>query len=190
MLLPKRLQVTILFTDIRGFTSLSQRLNPAELSELLNRHYFNPLDNIIFNHNGTLDKHIGDSIMGIFGAPAGGEDAAYRALEAALAIRDEMSVINEGISEEEQKIAIGIGIATGDVMAGIFGSTRKKEYTVLGSPVNLASRLENLAQANEILICSETAHLVEDRMNLERVPSPIIRGLDKPPELFRVLGKK
>lgn len=190
MLLPKSLQVTILFTDIRGFTSLSQRLAPAELSELLNRHYFNPVDNIIFSHNGTLDKHIGDSIMGIFGAPVGSEDAAYRALEAALAIRDEMLVINKGISEEGKKIAIGIGIATGDVMAGIFGSTRKKEYTVLGSPVNLASRLENLARANEILICSETARLVEDRMNLEKVPSPIIRGLDKPPDLFRVLGKK
>ena len=107
-----------------------------------------------------------------------------------MAILDEMLVINKGISEEEKKIAIGIGIATGDVMAGIFGSTRKKEYTVLGSPVNLASRLENLARANEILICSETARLVEDRINLEKVPPPIIRGLDKPPELFRVLGKK
>jgi class 3 adenylate cyclase len=188
-LIPKRLTASILFTDIRGFTSLSQRLNPAELSELLNRHYFTPLDNIIFRHNGTLDKHIGDSIMGVFGAPVGGEDDAFRTLEAALAIRDEILVINERIRDAEQKIAIGIGIATGDVMAGIFGSTRKKEYTVFGTAVNLASRLENLAQANEILICSETARLVENRIRLERVPSPVIRGLAKPPDIFRVLGR-
>ncbi len=83
-LLPKRLNVSVLFTDIRGFTSLSERLNPAELSELLNRHYFTPLDNIIFRHNGTLDKHIGDSIMGIFGAPVGGDDDAARAVLTAL----------------------------------------------------------------------------------------------------------
>ena len=94
-LLPKRLNVSVLFTDIRGFTSLSERLNPAELSELLNRYYFSPLDDIIFRHNGTLDKHIGDSIMGIFGAPVGGDDDAVRAVLAALAIREEIAGINE-----------------------------------------------------------------------------------------------
>jgi adenylate cyclase len=189
-LLPKRLPVSILFTDIRGFTSLSQKLNPAELSELLNRHYFSPLDNIIFRHNGTLDKHIGDSIMGIFGAPVGAGDDAFRAVETALVIRDEIAVINGNIPDEERKIAVGIGIATGDVMAGIFGSSHKKEYTVFGTPVNLASRLENLARGNEILICGETAHLVKDLVNLEKVPSPVIRGLLKSPDIFSVIGNK
>jgi adenylate cyclase len=189
-LIPKRLRVSILFTDIRGFTNLSQRLNPAELSELLNCHYFSPLDNIIFRHNGTLDKHIGDSIMGIFGAPVGGGDDAFRAVEAALAIRDEIVVINGNISDAERKIAVGIGIATGEVMAGIFGSPRKKEYTVFGTPVNLASRLENLARANEILICGETALLVGNFVNMEKIPSPVIRGLARPPDVFSVLGKK
>ncbi len=189
-LLPKRFHVSILFTDIRGFTSLSQRLNPAELAELLNRHYFSPLDNIIFRHNGTLDKHIGDSIMAIFGAPVSGGDDACRAVEAALAIRDEIEVINGNIPDPERKIAVGMGIATGEVMAGIFGSPRKKEYTVFGTPVNLASRLENLARANEILICGETAHLVENILNLVRVPSPVIRGLVGSPNVFSIVGKK
>jgi adenylate cyclase len=189
-LLPKRLNVSVLFTDIRGFTSLSEKLNPSELSDLLNCHYFSPLDDIIFRHNGTLDKHIGDSIMGIFGAPVGGEDDAGRAVQAALDIRKEISGINEKIPEVERRIAIGIGIATGDVMAGIFGSPRKKEYTVLGATVNLASRLENLARANQILVCGETARIVDNLVNLEKVPSPVIRGLANPPDVYSVLGKK
>ncbi|MFZ4437682.1 MAG: response regulator [Syntrophales bacterium] len=189
-LLPKRLNVSVLFTDIRGFTSLSERLNPSEISDLLNLHYFAPLDNIIFGHNGTLDKHIGDSIMGIFGAPVSDGDDAGRAVQTALAIREELARINEKISDPEQRISVGIGIATGDVMAGIFGSPRKKEYTVLGATVNLASRLENLARANEIIICGETARIVGNLVNLEKVPSPVIRGLAKPPDIYSVIGKK
>jgi len=189
-LLPKRVNVSVLFTDIRGFTSLSERLNPSELSDLLNLHYFSPLDNIIFRYNGTLDKHIGDSIMGIFGAPVGGGDDAGRAVQAALAIREEIAGINEKISDAERRIAIGIGIATGDVMAGIFGSPRKKEYTVLGATVNLASRLEKLAGADQIFICGETARLVENLVRMEEIPSLFIRGLARPPEVFSVLGKR
>jgi len=189
-LLPKRLNVSVLFTDIRGFTSLSERLNPAELSELLNRYYFSPLDNIIFRHNGTLDKHIGDSIMGIFGAPVGGDDDAGRAVQTALDVREEIAEISGSIPDAERRITVGIGIATGEVMAGIFGSPRKKEYTVFGAPVNLASRLENLARANQILICGETARLVENLVRMEKIPSPFIRGLARPPDVFSVLGKR
>jgi adenylate cyclase len=189
-LLPKRLSVSVLFTDIRGFTSLSERLNPSELSDLLNRHYFSPLDDIIFRHNGTLDKHIGDSIMGIFGAPVGGGDDAGRAVQAALAIREEIAVINGNIPDAERRIAVGIGIATGEVMAGIFGSPRKKEYTVFGAPVNLASRLEKLAGTDQILICGKTARLAENLARMEKIPSPFIRGLARPPEVFSVLGNR
>lgn len=189
-LLPRRLNVSVLFTDIRGFTSLSEKLNPAELADLLNRHYFAPLDNIIFRHNGTLDKHIGDSIMGIFGAPVAGGNDALRAVEAALAIREEIAAINGTIADADRRIAIGIGIATGDVMAGIFGSTRKKEYTVLGATVNLASRLENMARADQILVCGETARSVYPFMTMEKVPSPILRGFTNPPEVYSILGKK
>jgi adenylate cyclase len=189
-LLPKRLNVSVLFTDIRGFTALSERLSLAELSDLLNRYYFSPLDNIIFRHNGTLDKHIGDSIMGIFGAPVGSGDDAARAVLAAQAIREEIAGINRSIPNAERRIAVGMGIATGGVMAGIFGSPRKKEYTVFGATVNLASRLENLARADQILVCGETARLVENLVTLEKVPSPVIRGLARPPDVYSVLGKK
>lgn len=187
---PKRMQVTILFSDMRGFSSLSERLTPSELSELLNRRYFTPLDNIIFAHNGTLDKHIGDSVMAIFGAPVSGGDDALRAVQAALMILQEIARINRGIPQADRRIAVGIGIATGEVMAGIFGSPRKKEYTVFGAPVNLASRLENIAKADQIFICDKTARLVADFVQLEKMTEPTIKGVARHPEVFSVLGKK
>jgi adenylate cyclase len=187
---PRRTQVTVLFSDMRGFSGLSERLTPPELSELLSRHYFTPLDNIIFAHNGTLDKHIGDSVMAIFGAPISGSDDALRAVKAALMILEEIARINGTIPEADRRIAVGIGIATGEVMAGIFGSCRKKEYTAYGTPVNLASRLENLAKADQIFICDKTARLVEDHVQLEKITGSTIKGVAHHPEVFNVLGKK
>lgn len=187
---PRRMQVTILFSDMRGFSGLSERLTPSELSELLNRHYFTPIDSIIFAHNGTLDKHIGDGVMAIFGAPVSGSDDAVRAVQAALTILEEIARNNTGIPEADRRIAVGIGIATGEVMAGIFGSCRKKEYTAYGPPVNLASRLENIAKADQILICDQTARLVEDFVQLEKITGPIIKGVAHQSEVFRVLGRK
>ena len=187
---PRRMPVTVLFSDIRGFTGLSERLTPLELSELLNRRYFTPLDNIIFAHNGTLDKHIGDSVMAIFGAPVGGSDDALRAVQAAMKILEEIARINGSIQAIDRRIAVGIGIATGEVMAGIFGSSRKKEYTAFGAPVILASRLENLAKADQIFICGETARLVADFVQLEKITGPTIKGVAHHPEVFSVLKSK
>ncbi|MHB8829625.1 MAG: adenylate/guanylate cyclase domain-containing protein [Syntrophales bacterium] len=189
-LLPRRLDVSVLFTDIRGFTNLSEKLDPALLSSLLNRQYFTPIDNIIFRHNGTVDKHIGDSVMGIFGAPVKGADDPGEAVFAALAIREKMAEINKEIQEDGRRIDVGMGIATGEAMAGIFGSPRKKEYTVFGAAVNLASRLESIAAADEILICGETMRYVKEKVAVENVPSAVIRGLSLSPTVYRVLSRK
>ncbi|MCK9364006.1 MAG: response regulator [Syntrophales bacterium] len=189
-LLPRRLDVSVLFTDIRGFTALSEKFDPAELSVLLNHHYFTPIDNIIFRHKGTVDKHIGDSVMGIFGAPLRGDNDPLGAVLAALEIQEKMAAINQEINEVKQRLDVGIGIATGEAMAGIFGSPRKKEYTVFGAAVNLASRLENMAAAGEILICENTMHCVEDRIVVENIPSALIRGLSLSPAVYRVLSCK
>ncbi|MHB8769624.1 MAG: adenylate/guanylate cyclase domain-containing protein [Syntrophales bacterium] len=186
-ILPKRKLVTVLFSDIRGFSALSERLSPGELADLLNRYYFSPLDDIIFAHNGTLDKHIGDSVMGIFGAPVGGDDDALQAVRAAREILSVIARINGGTAEVERRIAVGIGIATGEVMAGVFGSSRKKEYTAFGPPVNLASRLEGLAGAGQILICGETARRVEGKVQMKKVGTPVIRGFASAPEVYSVL---
>jgi adenylate cyclase len=189
-ILPKRMKVTILFSDIRGFTTLAERLNPTELSELLNQNYFTPLDNVLFNYNGTLDKHIGDGIMGIFGAPVAGEDDALRAVMAAQAMRTEIERVNEGNLTPDRRIAVGFGIATGEVMCGVFGSPRKKEYSALGATVNLAARLEKLAREGQILICGETALLVKETVRMEKVEDLLIRGFARPHEIFSVLGRK
>ncbi|MDA8123968.1 MAG: response regulator [Deltaproteobacteria bacterium] len=188
--LPKKMQVTILFSDIRGFTALAERLSPVELSELLNERYFTPLDDVLFNFDGTLDKHIGDSIMGIFGAPLSGKEDALRAVKAALAMRAEIVRTNEGILDPEKRINVGFGIATGEVVCGILGSPRKKEYSALGATVNLASRLEKLAREEEILICDETAQWVKDAIAMEKVEGLTIRGFARPHEIFSVQGEK
>ena len=188
---PKKQTVTVLFTDIRGFSGLSERMTPDELSDMLNLHYFSPLDNIIFEYNGTLDKHIGDSIMGIFGAPIQYGDDALRAVASALRMREEMAVINDRLAAGINKsISIGIGISTGEVMAGIFGSSRKKEYTIFGLPVVLAARLEHLARPDEILICDETYQQVREFVHVEKMAFQSVKGIEKQFDFYGVLGKK
>ena len=128
--------------------------------------------------------------MAIFGAPVSGSDDALRAVQSALTIREEIARINMSITEADRKIAVGIGIATGEVLAGIFGSSRKKEYTAYGATVNLAKRLENFAKADQIVICDQTARLVENFVQLEKITGPIIKGVAHQSEVFRVLRRK
>ena len=175
---PRNQRITILFTDIRGFSKISESLTPYELSELLNLNYFYPLDNIIFEFNGTLDKHIGDSIMGIFGAPITQDDDARRAVACAIEMRKKVAEINREMSKKNLKIPVGFGISTGESMVGIFGSTIRKEYTALGRPVNLAARLERIAQEDQILICSETFGAVKDFFKVEKVDHANIKGME------------
>jgi adenylate cyclase len=187
-IIPRNVTVTVLFIDIRGFSGMAEKIHPEELSELLNVHYFTPLDNIIFEHNGTLDKHIGDSIMAVFGAPVSYEDDAARAVMSAIQMREAMTEINGKLAGGGRKIAIGVGISTGDALAGIFGSARKKEYTVFGSAVNLAARLERMAGVDQILICEQTYRRVHDLVLVERIETPGIRGMEKKTDVFNILG--
>lgn len=187
-ILPRRQKVSVLFSDIRGFSKIAETMTPEALSDMLNSRYFSPLDNVIFEFNGTLDKHIGDSIMGVFGAPVAYEDDAARAVLGALKMREEIRRINEMHGASGRKIEIGIGISTGEVMAGIFGSSRKKEYTVFGPPVNLASRLERLAGADQILICEETCRHVQHLAKVEKINVPPIKGIERRFDVYSVLG--
>ena len=190
IMIPRKQVVTVLFTDIRGFSGLSERMTVDELSQMLNLHYFSPLDNIIFEYNGTLDKHIGDSIMGIFGAPVQYGDDAMRAVSSAMRMREEMAIINEGRAGTDKRISIGIGISTGEVMAGIFGSSRKKEYTIFGLPVVLASRLEHLARPEQILICDETYQQVREFFQVEKMAFQSVKGIEKQFDIYSILGRK
>ncbi|MCX5831560.1 MAG: response regulator [Deltaproteobacteria bacterium] len=184
---PRRQMVSVIFSDIRGFSAMAETMEPEDLGDMLNHRYFSPLDNIIFEFNGTLDKHIGDNIMGVFGAPVAYEDDAIRAVMSALQMRETMEIMNEKAGGSGRQIGIGIGISTGVAMAGIFGSSRKKEYTVFGPPVNLASRLEGLAKVNQILICEDTYRLVQQRVRAEIVALPPIKGIERRLDVYSVL---
>jgi len=186
---PRYQKASVVFVDIRGFSRFSKKMRPQEVYRMLSANFFHPLDNIIHEHNGTLDKHIGDGIMGIFGAPVSGGDDAARAVMSAVRMREEMEEINKKLVEKDRQIAIGIGISTGEVLAGVFGSSRKKEYTVYGEAVNLAARLERLARPDEILICQETFQETRDLFRTEGVGRLHIPGIDKEMEIYRVIEK-
>ncbi len=186
----RKQKATILFSDIRGFTALSETLSVEELCEVLNVQYFSPLDAIICGHNGTLDKHVGDSIMGVFGAPLTFKNDALRAVVCGVGMMDEIERTNSDLSETRQKISIGIGISTGEVMAGIFGSSRKKEYTVMGPTVNVAARLESLAQSGQILVCGDTYHAVRDRVRAESMGPITLKGIDRKIDVYNIRGLK
>jgi len=186
-LAPRNQKVTVLFTDIRGFSKISEALSPLDLSDLLNLNYFYPLDNIIFKHNGTLDKHIGDSIMGIFGAPITQNDDAKRAVACAIEMRNKVAEINEGMIKKNIKIPVGFGISTGESMVGIFGSAIRKEYTALGRPVNLAARLERIAKEDQILICGKTYEVVKDSFKVEKIDNIRLKGMEGERSIYNVI---
>ena len=184
----KILKATVLFSDIRGFTELSEKLSVEDICETLNMRYFSPMDAIICSHNGTLDKHIGDSIMGVFGAPLTFEDDAVRAVICAIEMMAEIDRINSDIPEPGRRISVGIGISTGEIMAGIFGSSRKKEYTVMGPAVNVASRLEKLAREGQILVCGDTYREVKEIVRAENMGPVMLKGVDRKIDIYNVSG--
>jgi adenylate cyclase len=158
--------VFIFFSDIRGFTPMSEKMNPDEIATLLTE-YFTEMVEIIFEHGGTLDKFIGDAIMAIWGAPIPHEDDADRAMRAAIDMQTVLAELNKKwTSEGRQEVHIGIGINFGDVFAGNIGSERRLEYTVIGDAVNTASRLCSKAGPGEILISE-----------------PFYKALKKPPKV-------
>jgi adenylate cyclase len=182
---PKDLTATILFTDINGFTRLSEHMPPREINMLLNQ-YFSRMTDIIFTHDGTLDKYIGDGIMAVFGAPMEKKDDPERAILAALEMRSELASMMEGM-ETPNRFTIRIGINTGRVVGGNIGSPRRMDYTVIGDPVNVASRLESIAQPNQILIGEETYHLVKDRFKIREVGRRKVKGRSSEIIIYEVL---
>jgi adenylate cyclase len=147
----------ILFSDIRGFTTMSEHMDPDDLAHLL-REYFTEMVEIIFRHGGTLDKFIGDAIMALWGAPFATEDDADKAMRAAIEMQRKLAELNAHWAQSgKPHIAIGIGINFGQVFAGNIGSEQRLEYTVLGDAVNTASRLCSNAGKGEIMI-SEFFH--------------------------------
>ena len=182
---PKDLTATILFTDINGFTHLSESMPPREINMILNQ-YFSRMTDIIFKYDGTLDKYIGDGLMAVFGAPMEKEDDPERAILASREMREELSVLMEK-AEPEKRFTIRIGVNTGRVVAGNIGSHRRMDYTVIGDPVNIASRLESIAQPNQILIGEETYRLVKGKFKIKEVGPRMVKGRSTPVMVYEVL---
>ncbi len=182
----KELTTTILFTDMVQFTALSETMHPREINALLNLH-FSRMTDIIFDHYGTLDKYLGDGIMAVFGAPIEKKDDAKRAVQAALEIRKDFLDMMAN-SSSETKFDIRMGINTGRVVAGNIGSPRRLDYTVIGDPVNTASRLESIAKPNQILIGEETyKQLKGKRFKIKPIGPTKLRGKKEEIMAYEVL---
>jgi len=147
----KRNEATVIFTDIRGFTKYSDEKEPEEVVNTLNL-YFETATRIILEHNGYVDKFIGDAVLGVFGIPARRDNHVELAVRAAIAMRDEFLKLTEQGLEFYGRV--GIGINSGIVVSGNIGSQTKMEYTVIGDCVNIASRLNGLAGRSEIIVKS------------------------------------
>jgi adenylate cyclase len=180
--------VTMLFADIRGFTSMSERTAPEEMVKTLNE-YFEMMVDVLFAHGGTLDKYVGDEVIGLFGAPVTLPDAPLRAVRCGLEMQRALGEFNRiRATNGQEPIHVGIGINTGPVIAGAIGSSRTLQYTVIGDPVNLASRLCSVAKAGEVIISEYTMRLVHSDVLLEPREAVRVKGKSQALQIFCATG--
>ncbi|NLI97130.1 adenylate/guanylate cyclase domain-containing protein [bacterium] len=185
-----RLEVSILFADIRGFTRLSQTMPPEEIIGLLN-HYFTPIIDVIIENEGVLDKFIGDGFLAFWNAPLPQKDHALRACKAAIEIQNVITKLNLA-RENLGKISIkmGMGIHSGAAIAGSIGSARRMEYTIIGESVNFAERLEEAAEHGEVLVSKRVKELIAERMPLKERRIKIQDYGEQEIEVFELLIPK
>jgi adenylate cyclase len=177
--------ITIMFCDIRGFTTLSEGLSAAELAQLINN-FLTPMTEIIMAHKGTIDKYIGDCIMAFWNAPLDDPDHAKNAVAAALDMRKRLIELNDGWrAQGKREIHIGIGINTGECCVGNFGSEQRFDYSLLGDPVNLSSRLESLTKQYHVdfIIGEDSAELL-DEPNLIELDLVAVKGKSRAVRIF------
>ena len=179
--------LTVFFSDIRGFTTLSETMTPQELVLLLNR-YLTAMTDIILETEGTLDKYEGDAIMAFWGAPLPQEDHAYRACKASLRQLEALRALNEELPEEK-RINIGIGLNSGIMTVGNMGSLQRMDYTLIGDNVNLGARLEgtNKQYATNIIISEYTYGLVKDRIVARELDNIRVKGKNKPVLIYELI---
>jgi adenylate cyclase len=182
--------LTAMFSDIRGFTALSESLTPTALVEVLNE-YLTEMTNVIFKHWGTLDKYIGDAIMAFWGSPYPQDDHALRSCKAALEMLETLHKLQERWKEQGRpNIDIGIGINTGQMVVGNMGSKTRFNYTIMGDNVNLASRLEgtNKKFGTRLIISENTYELVKDQMLVRELDLIKVKGKKQPVRIYELLG--
>jgi len=180
-----RREVTLLFSDIRGFTTLSETRSPEEVIALLNR-YFSLQVDVVFHHGGSLDKFIGDCIMAIWGAPLDDAEHAKHAVACALEMVDTLGAFKRALGAEDSGFDVGIGVHSGPAVVGLMGSQKRLEYTAIGDTVNLASRIEGLTKdaKRRVLVSKDTRELCGDAFEFVHCGTFPVKGRAQPVELF------
>lgn len=193
LMVGERKEVTILFSDIRGYTTLTENLGAAEVVSLLNQ-YFETMVEAVFNHEGTLDKFIGDALMAVFGAPLPlTENHAWKAVQAALEMRRRLAEFNQRrIIQEQPQIHIGIGLSSGEVVSGNIGSHKRMDYTVIGDGVNLSSRLESVTKEYgcDIVLSEFTYQLCSDRIWVRQLDKIRVKGKHQAVNIYELIGDR
>ncbi|MEO0185079.1 MAG: adenylate/guanylate cyclase domain-containing protein [candidate division WOR-3 bacterium] len=182
---------TVLFCDIRGYTSLTEKIDTIVAVEILND-FLSSMTEEVFLYEGTLDKYIGDCVMAIFGAPVTHSDDPLRAVKCALGMKKRVEELKEQWQEkskisEVSSFEIGIGINTGEVIAGNIGNEKRMEYTVVSTAVNIASRLEDIAQPGQILISKNTYDSIKDYVNVKKLQPVKLKNISQMVEVYEVI---
>jgi adenylate cyclase len=192
LMVGERKEVTILFCDIRGYTSLTENIGAAEVVSLLNQ-YFETMVEAVFNYEGTLDKFIGDALMAVFGAPLSLEDHAWRAVQSALDMRQRLAEFNQRrIIQAQPQINIGIGISSGEVVSGNIGSHKRMDYTVIGDSVNLSARLEEVTKEYkcEIILSEFTYSLCGERIHVRELDKIRVKGKNQAVKIYELIDAR
>jgi adenylate cyclase len=184
----QRKELTMLFSDIKAFSTLSDKIEPDLVHRLLNL-YFSRMTNIVFKYDGFVDKFIGDGLLCFFGDPIPHPDHALRAVRTALEMQQEVRALAPQIREKFglDPIHIRIGINTGYVIVGNMGSSERMDYTVLGSDVNLAQRLETSARPDHIMISERTYQKIQGKIEARKLSKIIIKGFENPVQVYEVV---
>ena len=183
----QKVELTVLFSDIRGFTTMSETTPPEKIVEMLNIH-FSVMADIILKHNGTIDKYIGDAIMAFWGAPVKTTDHAEQAVLAAREMLEGIKEVNKTLKERgfDQEVKIGIGINTGVATIGNIGSEQKKNYTVVGDTVNLSSRLESITKEYKtpLLFSEYTYAKIKEQIHCRLIGNVKVKGREQPVDIY------
>lgn len=183
-------EITILFADIRGFTALTRRMPPESIVELLTR-YFTVLTEIIFYFNGTVDKFIGDAVMGVFGSPIPTEEHLEQGVKAAVVINKIMIEVNRLRAKKGAvQLPMGLGLDSGYAIVGSMGSKVRMEYTAIGDAVNVASRLSGIAKGGELLVGEQVFMKIKDKVSCVKIPAVNIKGIEKPFTMYNIKETK
>lgn len=192
LMVGERKEVTILFSDIRGYTTLTENLGAAEVVSLLNQ-YFETMVESVFHYEGTLDKFIGDALMAVFGAPLPLENHAWRAVQSALDMRQRLYEFNQRrIIQSQPQIHFGIGISSGEVVSGNIGSRKRMDYTVIGDGVNLSSRLEGATKeyGSDIILSEFTYNLCHERIWVRQLDRIRVKGKHQAVDIYELISDR